>query len=103
MITSSRPLVSYSLFFFYQVFPSENEDSLYEKSVISKAVSSRLTSRGNTQAAQGANLRSKLEMEMKAVDKLEDTVRRTGIADNNVAKQLQKLEDLRGMGRRPCR
>lgn len=80
-----------------QIFPPVNEDSIIEKSSISKSVSSRLASRAINHVNQGIDLRRKLELEKNAVDRLEETVRETGVADNNLAKELQKFEDLKGI------
>lgn len=79
-----------------RIFPQVNEDSIIEKSTISKSVSSRLASRAISHVNQGIDLRRKLELEKSAVDRLEETVRETGVADNNLAKELQKFEDLKG-------
>ena len=81
-----------------EIFPERNEDSIMEKSSSSKSVSARLIDSGISQVNQGLDLRRKLDFEKNAVNKLEETIRETGVADNNLVKDLQQYEDLRGMG-----
>jgi len=86
----------HSNFFFFQVFPMSNDDSVVEKSQNSKAVSSRLHSRAKAPPSAGVDLRTSLLEQQRRVSALQGTVQEAMAYDNSISNQLKKLHNLGG-------